>query len=243
MKRVYLDVLPGDWNADFSLDVSLTIHFDNGQLVILNLVNKGYDPRFADIVSGKYKSDPMTDGTRFFWYGAPAITSDEVIDMLLSDSNGRISAIECYENRLDDIDVTLSGGHTLLLSLPPQYRAWGRPTTDGKRICWQNGSCLTIDEIITTLFGVEKKIIKLRNKQVRLKTTLASAMIGAAAVITLVLATFTNAPVPGNHTIIDDAHIPLTEMQSPDLLDEDDADDDGDDDDQDEDNADEGDES
>ena len=78
IKKVYLD----DLSVGEKVDMSLEIRLDNGQIIILSLNDKGDDPRFADIVAGRYMEQPTTDGERVYLPGGSSIGLNEIIATL-----------------------------------------------------------------------------------------------------------------------------------------------------------------
>ena len=78
IKKVYLD----DLSVGEKVDMSLEIRLDNGQIIIFSLNDKGDDPRFADIVAGRYMEQPKTDGERVYLPGGSSIGLNEIIATL-----------------------------------------------------------------------------------------------------------------------------------------------------------------
>ena len=149
IRRVYLD----DLTSDGEPDVTMAIHLDNGQRITLNLNEIANDPRYADCVSSDHSSDPQTDGVRLFWADGRSVTLSAILEAIVSDSGGVIAEVEAYEGQADEIDVTLTGGHMISLSLAPEYKEGGAPQTDGARVSWQNGLSLTLDEILELVYS------------------------------------------------------------------------------------------
>ena len=146
IKRVYLDYFPGAGDPD----ISLNIHMDNGQSIMLNIDEKNVDVSCLNADILKYDSDPQTDGSRFYWPGGASVTMDDVMETLCGNA-ARITGVETYEGKSNEIDVTLFSGHTINLSLPAEYAAGGQPQTDGERVYWESGLSLSLDEI-TAMF-------------------------------------------------------------------------------------------
>ena len=151
IKRVYLD----DLSYCGEPDVTLTIHMDNGQRIMLNMDEKQDDPGCFWIGSGRYDSDPATDGARFYWPDGAGMTLDEVMDMLSGCGCG-ITGVETYEGRSDDIDVSLVCGHTLSLTLPEEFSEAGRPESNGRSVYWENGMCLSMDDMLAMILRSDK---------------------------------------------------------------------------------------
>ena len=149
IKRVYLD----DLSHGEKSDVSLWIYLSNGQQIVLNLNEKRDDMLFAGVAAGRYNSDPLTDGSRFYWPDGPSFTLGNVVETLLSDSGGVITEATAYEGRPDEIDVTLAGGHMISVLLTPAYMYGGQPQAGGGRVFWPNGLSVTLDEIIAPFRG------------------------------------------------------------------------------------------
>jgi len=82
IKNVFMD----DRSSNGVTDISLDIHLTNGQIIIYSLNDRIDDPRFTDILSGKYKEDIFTDGENIYWSNGVSISLDEVFDSLISTS-------------------------------------------------------------------------------------------------------------------------------------------------------------
>jgi hypothetical protein len=75
--------LDGTRGADGKADVVLMVYLSNGQSVGFSLNGKGRDPRFADIVAGKNRAGPKTDGVCVYWPDGPRLSLDEIMGMVV----------------------------------------------------------------------------------------------------------------------------------------------------------------
>ena len=78
IKAVYLD----DNSSGGKTDISLDIYLSNGQIIIYSLNDRKDDPRFADILSGDYSEEALTDGERISWPNGVSISLDEILNSL-----------------------------------------------------------------------------------------------------------------------------------------------------------------
>ncbi|MCL1834808.1 MAG: hypothetical protein FWG48_01495 [Oscillospiraceae bacterium] len=147
IKRAFLD----DLSKSGEKDVSLTIHLDNDQRILLNLSKNEADPRISGIAEAGQRGDPQTDGSSFFWPDGPCMSLEEIFDLLRKDSDGVITGVETYEGRSNEIDVMVADGHMLMLSLDELYVAAGQPRASGAGISWPNGATLSFDDMLAKL--------------------------------------------------------------------------------------------
>jgi hypothetical protein len=57
---------------------------NNGQSVNLHLNLKRDDPRFADLLAGRCRAAPKTDGQSVYWTDGPRLTFDEIMEMVVT---------------------------------------------------------------------------------------------------------------------------------------------------------------
>jgi len=67
---------------DKGLGAALDITLDNGSFFVISLDSKIDDPHFADILHGRYREKPKTDGERVYWNNGASLSLDETIAIL-----------------------------------------------------------------------------------------------------------------------------------------------------------------
>ena len=82
IERVYFDDTSCDTQT--GLNSFLIVFLDNGHEMSIRLNSKANDPAFADILTGRCKSKPQTDGERVFWDNGASLALGEMLNMLQS---------------------------------------------------------------------------------------------------------------------------------------------------------------
>jgi len=67
------------------MGITLDVDLDNGAYFVFSLDSKRGDPLFADILMGRYRDPPKTDGERVYWGNGASLSYDEMITMLQMD--------------------------------------------------------------------------------------------------------------------------------------------------------------
>jgi len=75
------------WVDDTTCDergmgTELFVFFDNGASVTIFLDSKANAPYFSDIIAGKYREQPSTDGENVFWGNGARLSYNEVFAIL-----------------------------------------------------------------------------------------------------------------------------------------------------------------
>jgi len=60
----------------------LFVYFDNGASVTIFLDSKANEPYFTDIIAGRYRDQPTTDGENVCWGNGARLSFNEVFDIL-----------------------------------------------------------------------------------------------------------------------------------------------------------------
>ena len=74
----------------------LYVHFQNGEGIIVSLDSKADEPLFRDVLEGKCRDRPQTDGRRVYWKNGASLSVREMFAMLKSnmkdeDAEGKYS--------------------------------------------------------------------------------------------------------------------------------------------------------
>lgn len=59
----------------------LDIHFDNGQILLLSLIEKQSDPAFLSLYQKGELNRPKTDGESVYWKDGPRLFLHEILEM------------------------------------------------------------------------------------------------------------------------------------------------------------------
>lgn len=84
---VWLDTAGCNQNG---MDVFLNVDLNNGACMTFLLDSKISDPYFADILHGRYRGDPITDGGRVYWDNGASLSLDEMIVILQTENNSGV---------------------------------------------------------------------------------------------------------------------------------------------------------
>jgi hypothetical protein len=157
----------GSCSDGMGVDVSFSL--SNNHMVSVSLDSKRTDPLYADFLYGRKKPTEETDGNRAYFGNGASLSLDEMIDMIMADSNGaiKISKVEMYDGyrnangkRIETILlITVNNEHEIWLNLDSkanipifndiiEENTYAKPKTDGSRVFWDNGASLDIKEII-----------------------------------------------------------------------------------------------
>ena len=79
IKSIWLDTGCCDENG---MGAALTVDLENRASVMIYLDSKIGEPCFADILFGRYRDKPKTDGQRVFWDNGANLSLDEIMDIL-----------------------------------------------------------------------------------------------------------------------------------------------------------------
>lgn len=61
--------------------ILLDIHFDNGQILLLSMKDKQYDPAFLHLYQDGELNRPKTDGDSVYWKDGPRLFLHEIMEM------------------------------------------------------------------------------------------------------------------------------------------------------------------
>jgi len=78
IKTVFMDVRFENNKPDVSLD----IHLENGQILIIFLNKDETNARFIEFAENNYRGQPLNDGERIYWPDGPSLELDELINSL-----------------------------------------------------------------------------------------------------------------------------------------------------------------
>ena len=109
IRKVYLD----DSSTDETIDVSLDIHLDNGQIIIFSISEQW----ILDILEGNQHQQPQTDGDRIYWENGSSMTLDDIISAL---RNNGISRRQRYKK-------WIAVGATLVAAIAIALTIWLLP--------------------------------------------------------------------------------------------------------------------
>ena len=65
----------------------LNVHFQSGDGIIISLDSKVDAPLFRDVLNGKCRNSPQTDGERVYWENGASLSVKEMLAMLESGIN------------------------------------------------------------------------------------------------------------------------------------------------------------
>jgi len=83
------------WMDDATCDergmgTELFVYFDNGASVTIFLDSKANAPYFSDIIAGRYRDQPNTDGENVCWGNGASLTVKEIMTMLWAENGSEI---------------------------------------------------------------------------------------------------------------------------------------------------------
>ena len=79
IKSIWLDMGCCDENG---MGAALSVDLENRSSVMIYLDSKIGEPRFADILFGRYRDTPQTDGQCVFWGNGANLSLDEIMAIL-----------------------------------------------------------------------------------------------------------------------------------------------------------------
>ena len=77
--EVWLDTAGCNQNG---MGIILNVDLNNGACMTFSLDSKIDDLHFADILHGRYRGEPKTDGGRVYWDNGASLSLDEMIAIL-----------------------------------------------------------------------------------------------------------------------------------------------------------------
>ncbi|MDR0839915.1 MAG: hypothetical protein LBN26_00795 [Christensenellaceae bacterium] len=86
IKSVWMDSACCDKQG---MGIALDVDLDNGASMMVYLDSKAGEPSFTDILNGKYRAKPKTDGERVYWENGASLSFQEMIDMLQAEKRAR----------------------------------------------------------------------------------------------------------------------------------------------------------
>ncbi len=138
----------------------IEIRLQSGPTIYYPLSGKEKDPRFAEIISGKHKGQPKTDGYNIYWGNTARISYDEIVSTLRTGLQpGKIRCVKTEFDYLDEIVIELENDIVIMLSLDvkmndplfAEIKELSLPKTDGAQIYWANKASLSASEILSLL--------------------------------------------------------------------------------------------
>ena len=82
IKEIWMDDSSCD---DSGMGIVLYVNLQNGEGIIISLDSKADEPLFRDVVNGKCRSKPLTDGERVYWENGASLSVQEMISILQTD--------------------------------------------------------------------------------------------------------------------------------------------------------------
>ena len=67
------------------MGIVIYVQLNNGQGIFISLDSKADEPLFRDVVTGKCRGKPQTDGERVYWENGASLTVRDMIAILQTD--------------------------------------------------------------------------------------------------------------------------------------------------------------